>query len=139
MKRPVLVLLLAGTLALAGCAQAGGSTTAPPVPSPSPSASSGAGCPAETPAEPVVLTEAQNGTAYCLRTGTHLEIYLQGTVADPWAPLACDGTVLRPEVSGKRALKAGVTAGFYVADHAGQAVVTSTRDQDRYEVTIRVV
>jgi hypothetical protein len=91
------------------------------------------------PGEPVVLTEAQNNTEQCVPTGTHLEIYLQGTADDKWSQPATDSPVLRPEPSGKGALKLGVTAAFYVADHAGQARVTATRDGARYEITVRVV
>jgi hypothetical protein len=135
MKRPVLVLVLAGTLALTGCAQAGSSTAAPGPPT---SAPPSAGCTRPGASEPVVLTEAQNNTEYCVPTGTHLEIYLQGTGDDRWSQPVSDSSVLRPEPSGKGALKVGVTAAFYVADHAGPATVTATRQNSHYEVTIRV-
>lgn len=125
MKRPVLVLILTGTLALTGCAQADRSSASSP------------GC--AVPSGPVVLTEAQNHTQTCVPVGTHLEIYLQGTVDDRWSQPSSDSPVLRPEPSGKGALKVGVTAGFYVADHAGRATVVSTRDGARYEITVRVV
>jgi hypothetical protein len=145
MKRPVLVLVLAGALALTGCAQSGGSTAAPGPASPDPTPVATlpptpiAGCTGTIPSEPVVVTERQNNTAYCVPTGTHLEIYLQGTADDKWSQPASDSPVLRPEPSGRGALKLGVTAAFYVADHAGQAKVTATRDGTRFEITVRVV
>lgn len=129
MKRPALVLVLAGTLALTGCANASPSTGLP-----SPDCTGTA-----SPSGPVVLTEAQNGMRTCVPVGTHVEVYLQGTADDRWSEPASDSSVLRAEPSGKGALKVGVTAGFYVADHAGQASIVSTRDGQRYEAVIRVV
>jgi hypothetical protein len=148
MKRTLSALVVAGTLALTGCAQAGGPTGAPgpstgaPGPSTSPPgtvpSSPIAGCTGTVPTGPVVLGDQDNGRALCVPNGTHLEIYLHGSADDKWSVPVSDNDVLRPEPSGKGALMVGVTGAFFVADHAGVARVTATRHGVHYEVAVRV-
>jgi hypothetical protein len=85
-----------------------------------------------------VLSDKDNGRQLCLATGTHLEIYLQGTASDPWTDPAPGSDVLRPEASGKRALMIGVAAGFFVAMHPGRTTVTASRDAAHFLITISV-
>jgi hypothetical protein len=75
----------------------------------------------------VTVTEADNGRTYCLARSTHLEVYLHGTAQNLWTPITLDGDALRPVPSGKGALPIGVTAGFFIADHAGAVHLSSTR------------
>ncbi len=73
------------------------------------------------------LSEADNGVLVCLaRTGV-VELYLHGTPTDRWSPVAVTGPALRSVPSGKSALPVGVTAGFFAATGAGQAVLSSYR------------
>jgi hypothetical protein len=75
----------------------------------------------------VSLSEADNGVLACLaRTGV-VELYLHGTPADRWSPVAVTGAALRSVPSGKSALGVGVTAGFFAATSAGRAVLSSYR------------
>jgi hypothetical protein len=73
------------------------------------------------------LSEADNGVLVCLaRTGV-VELYLHGTPADRWSPVVVTGPALHSVPSGKSALPIGVTAGFFGASGAGQAVLSSYR------------
>lgn len=72
-------------------------------------------------------TEADSGQAFCLTRSARLEVYLHGTAQNRWSPIRLDGDALRRAPSGKGTLALGVTAGFFVADHAGTARLSSTR------------
>lgn len=113
------VLMLIGIAVLVtsvGCGRAG--RTAPLTGSPVPSrACRSAG----------TVTEADTGHTYCLSRSARLEVYLQGTPQDRWPAITVKGDALRPIPSGKRMLRLGVTGGFFIADHAGTARLTSTR------------
>jgi len=86
----------------------------------------------------VTLSEQDNGRQVCVAAGTQVEIYLKGTMTDKWSNPVPDSGVLRPVASGKGALAVGVTAGFYVADHPGQARVTAVRGSAHFEVDVSV-
>jgi len=156
--RVLYLMLLTSTLAVAGCAQAGQGVAAPgpdqssapapatslPSPTVSPSTSQ-PGAPAPQGActgapqtQTVTLSEQDNGRQVCLATGTQLEIYLKGTMSDKWSNPVPDSGVLRRVASGKGALAVGVSAGFYVADHPGQARVTAFRGGVHFEVDVSV-
>ncbi len=151
-SRALPVLLLGATLALTGCAQPGGPGTAGPAGSgsagPTGTSSSGAPaashCPGGIRTGTVSLTENDSGSI-CVATGTHLEIYLHGTRDDQWSDPGPDhsipdsDTVLRLEASGKGALQVGVTAGFFVAAHPGQVVVSAARGaSQRFRLAVAV-
>jgi hypothetical protein len=72
-------------------------------------------------------TEADSGHTLCLTRSARLEVYLHGTAQNRWSPIRLDGDALRRTPSGKGMLALGVTGGFFVADHAGTAHLTSTR------------
>ena len=59
-------------------------------------------------------------------------------LSDKWSNPVPDSGVLRPVASGKGALAVGVSAGFYVADHPGQARVTAFRGSAHFEVDVSV-
>jgi|SRR5579859_3089404 len=161
--RRTLVLLCSG-LILAGCANGTTNPTGAPAPvalpsgSPSVEASpsipatlppqSPPGSPPGSPPAPgcsgavqtgtLVLSDKDNGRQLCLATGTHLEIYLQGTASDPWTDPAPGSDVLRPEANGRRALMIGVAGGFFVAEHPGRTTVTASRDAAHFVITVSV-
>jgi hypothetical protein len=113
------VLSLIGFAALltsGGCGQAG--QTAPPTASPVPS---------RTCRSIGVVTEADSGQTFCVARSAHLEVYLHGSEQDSWSPIMLDGDALRRIPSGKGMLALGVTGGFFIADHAGTARLSSTR------------
>jgi len=156
--RVLSLMLLTGTLAVAGCAQTGPGSAAPvpyesSAPAPTTSAPSPTASPVPTqPGAPipkgactgvpqtqtVTLSEQDNGRQVCVATGTQLEIYLKGTMTDKWSNPVPDSGVLRPVASGKGALAVGVSAGFYVADHPGQTRVTAFRGSAHFEVDVSV-
>lgn len=72
-------------------------------------------------------TEAESGQTFCLTRSARLEVYLHGTAQNRWSPIRLDGDALRRAPGGKGTLALGVTAGFFVADHAGTARLSSTR------------
>src|SRR5690348_14466603 len=142
------LVLVSGALALSGCAQGGSGAAAPGPDQPttpaaetsSGAAQAGAGCPGGVlQDQTVVLKDQDNGRTVCVAAGTHVEIYLQGTASDKWSTPVPDNDVLRPEPSGKGALMIGVSAGFYVANHPGTAVVTSTRDNAQFTLHVSVL
>jgi photosystem II stability/assembly factor-like uncharacterized protein len=71
------------------------------------------------------VTEADSGHTYCLARSAHLEVFLHGTAQDRWSPIKLDGNALRRLPNGKGMLALGVTGGFFIADHAGTAHLTS--------------
>jgi hypothetical protein len=73
------------------------------------------------------VTEVDSGTTICLVVGQHLEVYLHGSLADPWSPIGLAGSALSPAANGKGTLPVGVTGGFYLARTAGSARVMSWR------------
>jgi hypothetical protein len=75
----------------------------------------------------VNLSEADNGARVCLARTGMVELYLHGTPAERWSPVAVTGPALHSVPSGKSTLPIGVTAGFFVASGAGQAVLSSYR------------
>jgi hypothetical protein len=155
------LVLLCAVLILAGCANGTTNPTGAPgpdaLPSGSPSVESSpsilppsipattppmsppaSGCSGAVQTGTLVLSDKDNGRQLCLATGTHLEVYLQGTASDPWTDPAPGSDVLRPEVSGKRALMIGVAAGFFVAAHPGRTTVTASRDAAHFVITVSV-
>lgn len=76
-------------------------------------------------------TETDSGHTLCLTRSAPLEIYLHGSALNRWSPLRLDGGALRRAPSGKEMLALGVTGGFFVADHAGTARLTSARSCGR--------
>src|SRR4051795_5039431 len=73
------------------------------------------------------VTEADSGHTLCLTRSARLEVYLHGTSQSRWSPIRLDGAALRRAPSGKGTLARGVTAGFFAADRAGTARLTSAR------------
>lgn len=115
-RNTALSLIGFATLVTGGCGQA--VPTAPPTAAPAPS---------RTCRSVGVVTEADSGQTYCLSPSAHLEVYLHGSAQDLWSPIELDGDALRRIPSGKGMLALGVTGGFFIADHAGTARLSSTR------------
>ncbi len=118
-------------------------TSPPTVPpsgstSPGPAGGPASGCSGGVQTGVVVLSDKDNGRQVCLATGTHLEVYLQGTATDPWTDPAPGSDVLRPEANGKRALMIGVAAGFFVAAHPGRTTVSASRDAAHFQLSVSV-
>jgi hypothetical protein len=74
------------------------------------------------------ITDADNGRVICVSVGTRIEVYLHGSVENPWRPIVASGLPLATAVSGKGTLALGVTGGFFNAVHAGPAGISSARD-----------
>lgn len=115
-----MVISVSGLAAACGQRQAG---TLTPVRSPA------AQC--VSPSSPQVTTltidNADNGTVRCISVGSHVLVYLSGTLAHKWAPIHSDSGALTPEANGRLALKVGLTGAFFAAAHQGMANITSTR------------
>jgi hypothetical protein len=153
MRRPVhpyrvlSLVVLAAALMLAGCAEARTGTAAPgpevatsqPEPTPILMPSAGDCGRGQVQNWTAVVNEHDNGKALCLATGTHLEVYLQGTATDKWTNPVSDNDALIPAPSGKGALAVGVSAGFFVGDHPGHAKVTATRDGTRFAIDVTIL
>lgn len=117
MTRPsvIVAVTVAGLVTSAGCGRANSAApTDSPVSSPTCQAIS-------------TVTEADSGHTYCLARSARVEVYLHGTAQDRWPAITVDGDALRRTPSGKGTLALGVTGGFFAADHAGTAHLTSTR------------
>ena len=74
----------------------------------------------------VNLSNKDNGQVLCVRQGTVVAIYLQGTPARRWAPIRAASPLLQPAATGRGMLKLGVTGAFFKAAHPGVATVTSS-------------
>lgn len=121
-------LAVVAGVVLSGCAgggpggsPSGGSTT------PAGRPSSQGACHGSSPGTRVTLSEADNGGLVCLARTGMVELYLHGTPTDRWSPVGVTGPALHSVPSGKSALPIGVTAGFFAATGAGQAVLSSSR------------
>jgi hypothetical protein len=75
----------------------------------------------------VTVSASDNGKAFCVKQGTSVTVVLRGTPARMWAPIHATPSVLVPHASGRLTLQLGVTGGYFVAAHAGTAVITSAR------------
>jgi hypothetical protein len=75
----------------------------------------------------IAVTETDNGRTVCALVSQRIEIYLHGTVAEPWSALTAAGGGLRPTASGKLSLPVGVTGAVFTAVSRGPAEVVSTR------------
>lgn len=99
-----------------GCGRAGRTASLPGSPVPSWACRSAA-----------TVTEADSGHTYCLSRSGRLDVYLHGSPQDRWSAITLTGDALRRRASGKGTLSLGVTGGFFIADRAGTASLTSTR------------
>jgi hypothetical protein len=75
----------------------------------------------------ITVTETDNGRTVCAQVSQRIEIYLHGTVAEPWSAITAAGGGLRPTASGKLSLPVGVTGAVFTAVTRGPAEVVSTR------------
>lgn len=85
-----------------------------------------ASCPHVT-GKSLVLTLASNRKTICLRVGTHMDVYLQGTRSQPWQEPVATGHVLTGIPNGAFSLPVGVTAASYAAVRPGKSLITSVR------------
>jgi hypothetical protein len=75
----------------------------------------------------LVLTLASNRKTICVRVGTHMDVYLQGTRSQPWQEPVAAGHVLTGVPNGTFSLPAGLTAASYAAVRPGKSLITSVR------------
>ncbi|MEU6814810.1 hypothetical protein [Streptomyces sp. NPDC046860] len=118
---------LAAALLLAGCgtdrSDAGGTV------SPKPSR--------ESCASALRLTAADSGRTLCLAEGGELRLSLDGDKARPWKPVRAEGAALTAINSGF-VLQPGDASAAYRAQRTGTVELTSTRGDERWQVTVRV-
>ena len=75
----------------------------------------------------LTLGNRDNGTAFCLRSGQHVLVYLNGSPAHMWGPIHSVSSDLRPAPNGHLMLMRGVTGAFFTAVRPGMTRLTSTR------------
>ncbi len=130
--RNVLAAAVVGaTLTIAACgAQQAGSGSGAGGGSPSgsgqPAVTQCSATPAANADHMVNLSNKNSGQVLCVRHGTVVAIYLQGTPARRWAPIRSASSLLQPALAGHGMLKLGVTGAFFKATHPGVAMVTSS-------------
>lgn len=135
---PALAAVALGAMVLAsGCGQQHqGAPAGPPRSASAPA--SGAPAPSPVPGDPgtaatcgsaappvslITVTYADNGRTLCVRPGTTVQVYLQGTPTNRWSPIHASGGVLTPRAHGRLMLRLGVTGASFLADHAGTATI----------------
>ncbi len=106
----------AGTGSAAGATAAGVSGRAQP-----------SSCQPSSGSTTITVTEADNGRIVCARISQRIEVYLHGTLANPWSPVTATGAQLRPAPSGKLSLQVGVTGAVFSVVAAGQTDILSSR------------
>lgn len=135
---PALAAVALGAVVLAsGCGQqhagtpAGpplsASSSAAPMPSPGPgdpgtAATCGSAAP---PLALITITYADNGRTLCVRRGTAVQVYLQGTATNRWSAIRASNDVLTPHANGRLMLKLGETGASFLAAHPGIATIRS--------------
>jgi hypothetical protein len=82
---------------------------------------------AGAPGHTVTVGTSDNGKYLCVKPGTTLIVILRGTPDRTWAPIHASSRVLEPRGNGRLALQRGVTGAYFVAAHAGRAVISSAR------------
>lgn len=75
----------------------------------------------------VTVSASDNGKSFCVRPGTGILVVLRGSPVRKWTPIHASSTVLVPRPSSRLPLLLGVTGGYFVATHAGTAVISSAR------------
>ncbi|HEX6499467.1 MAG TPA: hypothetical protein VF054_10600 [Micromonosporaceae bacterium] len=73
------------------------------------------------------MSDQDNGHVLCVRTGGTIDVVLHGSSDQRWAPIESSDSAVRARSNGRGTLPVGVTAGFFTADHAGTADLTSSR------------
>jgi hypothetical protein len=140
---PVLAAAAFGAVAvITGCGQqhagtggGGAAASTPSAASRSAAASPGsvaalAGCHGARPAphhNQIVITNADNGRALCVRPGTAVLVYLKD-LAGRWAPIQASSAALEPRANGRLTLMRGVTGASFQAAGPGTAVISSFQD-----------
>jgi hypothetical protein len=82
----------------------------------------------------LTLTLASKGKTICVRVGTHLHVYLQGTRSQPWKEPVATGHALSGIPNGAFSLPVGITAASYAAVRPGQSLIVSIRPPCRAPV-----
>lgn len=126
-------MIIAASAMTAACGtQQAGSPAGGSSPSTAASVAVSPNCTGAAPSSPqnpvITLSAHDNGKSYCIKQGTGVMIYLKGTRALPWSPLKSHSTAMVPRANGHMMLMLGVTGGYFVADHQGVAVITSSRN-----------
>ncbi|MGW2208118.1 hypothetical protein [Streptomyces sp. NPDC001781] len=83
------------------------------------------------------LTAADTGRDLCLAKGGELRLALDGDKAHPWKPVQAKGGALTAINSGF-VLRPGDANAAYRADRPGTVELTSARDSEHWQVTVRV-
>jgi hypothetical protein len=113
---------------IAGCGTQTAGTGAGTGPHPSTSAAAAARCTA-TPAAPsrsLTVGTSENGQVLCVRQGTTVAVFLQGSPARRWSPIQASSAALKPRADGRLMLRLGETGAAFQAVHPGVASVTSS-------------
>jgi hypothetical protein len=122
--------VVGGALVTAACgaqhAGSGGAAGSPPGAASQPSAAQCSATVAASAGQMVSLSNKDNGKVLCVRKGTVVAIYLQGSPTRRWAPIHAASSLLQPAATGRGMLKLGVTGGFFRATGPGVATVTSS-------------
>jgi hypothetical protein len=75
----------------------------------------------------LLFTLASNRKTICVRVGTQMDVYLQGTRSQPWQSLVTTGHALTGIPNGTFSLPVGVTAASYAAVRSGESLIVSIR------------
>lgn len=75
----------------------------------------------------VTVNASDNGKSFCVKPGTGVLVVLRGSPARKWTPIHASSSVLAPRPDGRLTLQLGVTGEYFVATHAGTAVISSGR------------
>jgi len=119
----------------AGPAASGPSGSPAPSTAPPAAAACGSATPTAPPNRTLTLGTGDNGRSFCIRPGIGVLVYLRGTPQLKWDALKSSSAVMVPKANGHLALALGVTGGYFVAAHPGEAAITSTRNPCGPQVT----
>lgn len=83
--------------------------------------------------QPLLITTASNGKAYCVRVGEQVDVQLRGSVSSMWLEPLASSNVLTPVPNGELSLVAGLTEEFFAAARPGQVLITSVRPPCQFD------
>ena len=119
----------------AGPAASGPSGSPAPSTAPPAAAACGSATPTAPPNRTLTLGTGDNGRSFCIRPGIGVLVYLRGTPQLKWDALKSSSAAMVPKANGHLALALGVTGGYFVAAHPGEAAITSARNPCGPQVT----
>ncbi len=78
------------------------------------------------PTRSLTVSTKNSGQVLCVKQGTTVAVFLQGTAARRWSPIQATNTALQPRADGRLMLKLGVTGAVYQAARPGVSTITSS-------------